>query len=57
MVVGVYILVLEIGPHTKAENAAASVYAFPWMRPKSTTSFLLIVRYFTCCPNHDMGHL
>ena len=25
------------------------------MAPKSTTSFILIVRYFTCRPNHDMG--
>ena len=32
------VLVLVIGPYTKAADAAASVYAFPWMGPKSTTS-------------------
>ena len=48
-------LVLVIGPYTKPANAAASVYAFPWMGPKSTTSFILIVRSFTCRPSHDMG--
>ena len=43
--------ILVIGPNTKADNAAASVQAFPWMGPKSTTSFILIVRSFTCRPN------
>ena len=33
-------------PYTKASNATASVLAFPWMGPKSTTSFILIVGYF-----------
>ena len=32
--------VLVIGYHTKAANAAARVLALPWMRPKSTTSFI-----------------
>ena len=47
-------VVLVIGPYTKAANASASVYAFPWMAPISTTSFILIVRSFTCLINHDM---
>ena len=38
----------------KAANAAAIVYAFPWMGPKSTTSFILIVRSFTFRLNHDI---
>ena len=46
-------MVLVIGPYTKADSAAACV--FPWMGPKFTTSFILIVRSFTCHPNHDMG--
>ena len=46
---------IDEGPYAKADNAAASVYAFLWMWPKSTTSFILIVRYFTCRPNHEMG--
>ena len=48
-------LVLLIGPYNKAANAATSVLAFSWMGPKSTTSFILIVRSFTCRPSHDMG--
>ena len=48
------VLVLVIEPYTKAANAAASVWAFPWMGPKSTTCFILIVRSFTCHPNHDI---
>ena len=47
---------LVIRPYTKVVNAAASVWTtFLWMGPKSTTSFILIVRSFTFCPNHDMG--
>ena len=49
------LLVLVIGPYTKAANAATIVLTLPWMGPKSTTSFILIVRSFTCLPNHDMG--
>ena len=49
------ILVMLIETYTKSAHAAASIYAFPWMGPKSTTSFILIVRSFTCRPNHDMG--
>ena len=48
------VLVLVIWPYTKADNAATSEYAFPWMGPKSTTSFIRIVGSFTCLPNHDM---
>ena len=51
----IIILVLVTGPYTKAPNAAASVYAFLWMGLKSTTCFILIVRSFTCRPDHDMG--
>ena len=51
--IGYMVLVTE--PYTKVDNVAASVYAFPWMGPKSTTSFILIVRSFTCRTNHDMG--
>ena len=40
-------MVLVFGPYNKATNAAGSVYAIPWMGPKSTTSFILIVRSFT----------
>ena len=47
-------LVLVIGPYTKDDSAAAGIYAFPWMGPKYTTSCILIVRSFTCHPNHDM---
>ena len=50
-----YVLVLVIGPYTMAVNAAASVQAFPWMGPKSTTSFIRIVRSFTFRPNHGHG--
>ena len=42
-------------PYTKAANVSTIVYAFPWMELKFTTSFILIVRSFTCRPNHDMG--
>ena len=49
------LVALVIGPYTKAASAAVSVYAFPWMGLKSTTSFIHIVRSFTCRPNHDMG--
>ena len=55
VVYNVHILVLIIGPYTRAANAAASVKACPWMGPNSTTSFILIVRSFTCRPNNDMG--
>ena len=49
------ILVLVTRLYTKISNAYASVYAFPWMRSKSTTTFLLIKSYFTCRPYHDLG--
>ena len=48
-------LVLVTGSYTKSANVPASVSAFPWMGPKSTTGFILIMRSFTCRPNHDMG--
>ena len=44
-------------PCIKASTASASVQAFPWMVLKSTTTFLLIKSYFTCCPNHDVGSI
>ena len=47
--------VLVIGSYTKAANDMAGVYAFPWIGLKSTTSFIIIVHSFTCCPNHNMG--
>ena len=55
MMLLVSVLVFVIEHYTKADNAAASVYAFPWIRPKCTTSFILIVRSFTSHPSHDMG--
>ena len=45
--------VLVIGPYTKADNDAASIYGFLWMGPKSTTSFILIVRSFICAVTQD----
>ena len=50
-----WVLVLVIGTYTKAANATAGVYAFPWMGPKSTSSFILKLRSFTCRTSHDMG--
>ena len=47
-----YVLVLVIWPYTKAGNAATSVWAFPWMWPKSTISFILLVLFKM--PNQDM---
>ena len=47
-------LVLVIVPYTKYSNAAATAYAFLWMGSKSTTSFILIVRYFIFFSNHDL---
>ena len=34
------VLLFIIEPYTKADNAAANVYTFPWMGPKSTTRFI-----------------
>ena len=41
-----------IGHSTKVANVAATVYVFPWMAPKSTSSF---IHSFTYHPKHDMG--
>ena len=51
----IYILLLVIGLYTKAANSAGSVQAFPWMGPKTTTSFILIVLAFIYCPYNGMG--
>ena len=49
------VLVLVMGPYTQAASDAAGVKAFTWLGPKSTTSFIPSVRYYTCGPNHNMG--
>ena len=48
------VLVLVMWTYTKAVHDAASVYAFPWMGPKSIISSILIVRSFTFRTNHDL---
>ena len=45
------VLTLITWSYTTDVNAPASIYAFPWMGTKSTTSFILIVLSFTCRPN------
>ena len=35
----------------------SKLYKLPWLVSKSTTTFLLIKSYFTCCPNHDVGSI